>query len=174
LDTQKARAGLVRLLQAAYSGEKAAACAYRGHWRSVSDPGERERIRTIEAEEWHHRDLVGGMLEKLGAGPDRGREFRAGVVGRTLGALCHVSGWFAPMYGAGAIEKHNIAEYEEACALAAAAGHGEFLECLARMADVEREHEAYFRARVTGHWLTRVVPLWPAPPARARQPADAQ
>jgi hypothetical protein len=35
----------------AYSGELAAGLAYRGHWRSVRDAAERERIQTIEAEE---------------------------------------------------------------------------------------------------------------------------
>jgi rubrerythrin len=172
LDQQQALRGLVRLLQLAYSGEMAAAYAYRGHWRSVRDAGERERIQEIEAEEWHHRDLVGGMLESLGAGPDPARERRARVVGRTLGALCHVSGWFAPMYGAGRIERRNIVEYEDAAAFALASGHGEMLECLRRMADVEREHERYFRSRLQGHPLTRVVPLWAAPPPAGSEPTQ--
>jgi rubrerythrin len=155
--------GLVRLLQLAYSGEMAAAFAYRGHWRSVRDPNERAQIQKIEAEEWHHRNLVGEMLHKLGAQPSAGREARARIVGRTLGALCHVAGWFAPMYGAGAIERRNIVEYEDAAAFAVGSGHTEFLDCLRQMADVERDHERYFRSRLEGHPLTRLLPLWPAP-----------
>ncbi len=166
MDQQQTLRGLVRLLQLAYSGEMAAAYAYRGHWRSVSDGGERARIQKIEAEEWHHRTLVGEMLERLGAAPDPTREFRARLVGRSLGALCHVAGWYAPMYGAGAIERRNIIEYEDAVDLARGSGHPEFLECLGQMAAVEREHESYFRERLTGHPLTRLFPLWATPRER--------
>ena len=44
------REKLIALLQLAYSGELAAAYAYRGHWHSVSAPDERAAIRKIEAE----------------------------------------------------------------------------------------------------------------------------
>ena len=71
------RESLIAVLQLAYSGERAAGYAYRGHWRFVSDADERARIRQIEDEEWHHRRLVGEMLQKLGAAPSRARELRA-------------------------------------------------------------------------------------------------
>ena len=45
-----ARQNLIRILQNAYSGELAAAYAYRGHWQSLKkSAAERERIRQIEA-----------------------------------------------------------------------------------------------------------------------------
>src|SRR6185503_6830672 len=114
----EARRALVALLQLAFSGELAAAHAYRGHARAVRDPEERRRIEEIEREEWHHRELVGRMLAELGSGPDPSRERRAAVIGRVLGALCHVGGWLAPMYGAGRLESRNVREYETAAALA--------------------------------------------------------
>lgn len=157
---------LVRQLQGAYSGELAAGFAYRGHWRSVSDPAERERIRAIEDEEWHHRRLVGDLLQQLGAKPNRLREAIFWTIGRTLGALCHVTGWFVPMYGAGRLERGNIVEYEEAAVYAAECGHAEMIDCLLTMAEVEWEHELYFRSRVAGHWLLRFFPLWDAPPVK--------
>jgi len=98
----------------AYSAELAAAYAYRGHWKSVSDPAEKERIRHIEEEEWHHRHLVGEMLVQLGSHPRRIKEVWSTILGRTLGVLCHLSGWLAPMYGAGRLESRNIREYEMA------------------------------------------------------------
>src|SRR5262249_11272500 len=94
---ENTRAKLVRLLQLAYSGEKAAALAYQGHAASVRDPAEAARIRKIENDEWVHREKVGRMLEELGAAPSRLRELRAAVIGHTLSLLCHVSGWFLPM-----------------------------------------------------------------------------
>jgi len=60
------RARLIAILQLAYSGELAAAHAYRGHWRSVSDEDERQSIKSIEEDEWRHRALVGEMLTALG------------------------------------------------------------------------------------------------------------
>src|SRR6188474_3233448 len=100
-------APLVGILQLAYSGELAAAYAYRGHWKSVRSPEDRYAIRAVEADEWRHRELVGEMLSKLGAGPKKWREARAAIIGRTLGFLCHVTGWLAPMYGAGKLESRN-------------------------------------------------------------------
>ena len=159
------RARLIRQLQNAYSGELAAAYAYRGHWHSVSDPGERERIHQIEDEEWHHRDLVGGILRDLGARPRRLREAVFWTIGRVLGAMCHLSGWFAPMYGAGRLERKNIVEYEDAAQFAIDCGRDDLIDCLLMMAEVEWEHELYFRSRVNTHRLSRWVKVWsPAPP----------
>ena len=160
------RAALIALLRFAYSGELAAAHAYRGHARSLSDPGERARIEEIEREELHHRELVGAMLAELGERPSRLRELRATLVGRTLGALCHVSGWLAPMYGAGRLESRNIREYEAAARLARAAGRVQWADRLLTMAEVEWEHEHYFRGRVLSHRLGRRLPLWRASPGK--------
>ncbi len=159
---------LIGILQLAYSGELAAGYAYRGHARSVRAPEERERIRTIEEEEWHHRRLVGGILESLGAKPLRRREIRAAVVGRVLGMLCHVSGWLVPMYGAGKLESRNIREYEDAARFARACGRDDLVDCLLTMAEVEWEHEAYFRARVLSHPRGRRMRIWPQPPPKER------
>jgi hypothetical protein len=158
---------LIATLQAAYSGERAAGYAYRGHWRSVRDASERARIREIEEEEWHHRRLVGEMLAALGSRPRRRLEVRAVLIGRTLAVFCHLAPWFGPMYGAGRLESHNIREYEEAARRARESGHEELVDCLLTMAEVEWEHEAYFRSKVTGHPLLRLFALWPSPPPKA-------
>jgi rubrerythrin len=157
---------LIALLRLAYSAELAAAYAYRGHWHSVSNADERDRIRQIENEEWHHRELVGEMLAKLQKPPSRARELRSTIVGRVLGFLCHFTGWFAPMYGAGRLESRNIREYETAARYARAAGHDEFVDCLLTMAEVEWEHEKYFRSCVLLHTFGRRLSLWPEPPPR--------
>jgi rubrerythrin len=159
---------LVLLLQHAYSGEMAAGLAYRGHWHSVSDPLEREHIRSIEEDEWHHRHLVGDMLHSLGCSPDRGREIRSWFIGRILQVLCHVSGWLAPMYGAGKLERRNIVEYEDAARFARGCGKGELTDCLLTMAEVEWEHEQYFRQKVIGDSWGRRLPIWPAPPPKSQ------
>lgn len=160
------RQKLIAILQLAYSGELAAAYAYRGHWQSVKDQTEAEAIRSVEADEWRHRQLVGEMLLKLNATPHSHRERRAAIIGRTLGLLCHVMGWLAPMYGAGKLESRNVREYETAARFARDCGHHEFIDCLLEMAEVEWEHEAYFRARVLSHRLGRRLPIWPQPPAK--------
>jgi rubrerythrin len=159
-------APLIGILQLAYSGELAAAYAYRGHWKSVSDTEERQRIREIENEEWHHRQLVGEMLASLNAAPDKMRERRATIIGRTLGFLCHVSGWLAPMYGAGRLESRNIREYETAAHFASDCGRHDLIDCLLAMAETEWEHERYFRERVLTHRLANHIPIWPTPPGK--------
>lgn len=157
---------LIALLQLAYSAEQAAAYAYRGHWHSLANQEERNRVRQIEDEEWHHRKLVGGMLEQLGSRPNRQREIRSLLLGRVLGFLCHLMGWLAPMYGAGRLESRNIREYETAARYARDCGHEEFTDCLLTMAEVEWEHEHYFRSRVLLHSVGQRLSLWPPPPAK--------
>ena len=157
---------LIEILQLAYSGELAAAYAYRGHWKSVGDPQERHRIEEIENEEWHHRKLVGEMLRGLNAAPDLARERRAGLIGRVLGFLCHVTGWLAPMYGAGRLESRNIREYETAARFARECGRDDLIDCLLTMAETEWEHERYFRSRVLTHGLAKYLPIWPEPPLK--------
>jgi rubrerythrin len=160
------RKKLITILQLAYSGELAAAYAYRGHWQSVRALAERDAIRTIEEDELRHRKLVGEMLAKLGAGPNSRREVRATIIGRTLGFLCHVTGWLAPMYGAGKLESRNVREYETAARYARDAGCLEFIECLLEMAEVEWDHENYFRSRVLSHSIGRQLLIWPQLPAK--------
>jgi rubrerythrin len=154
---------LIRQLQGAYSGELAAGYAYRGHWKSLREGADRERIRVIESEEWHHRELVGAMLAQLGARPNRIREAIFWTIGRVLGIACHVSGWYLPMYGAGWLERKNIVEYEDAAGYAAACGHDEMIDCLLEMAEVEWEHEKFFREKASSKGL---LALWPAAPAK--------
>ena len=166
-DAEGNRRKLIRQLQGACSGELAAGFAYRGHWHSVRDAGERERIRQIEQEEWHHRSLVRGLLGQLGAKPKPIREAIFWLIGRTLGLLCHVSGWFLPMYGAGKLERGNIVEYEEAAVYASACGHHDMIDCLLTMAEVEWEHEFFFRERILDHPLLRLFPLWKPPAGKA-------
>jgi len=160
------REQLITVLQMAYSGELAAAYAYRGHWHSVSDPEERRRIKQIEDEEWHHRKLVGEMLASLDAGPKQVREIRATVVGRVLGFMCHLSGWFAPMYGAGRLESRNIVEYETAARYALECEREDLIDCLLTMAEVEWDHEHYFRGCVLRHRWSRRISIWPEPPPK--------
>jgi hypothetical protein len=98
--------------------------------------------------------------------PSRVRELRAATVGRVLGFLCHLTGWLAPMYGAGRLESRNIREYETAARYARDAGHGDLVDCLLTMAEVEWEHEKYFRSRVLLHGFGRRLSLWPQPQPR--------
>ena len=156
-DLDSARKNLIRILQNAYSGEIAAAFAYRGHWKSLKESPVQEAIRKIEAEEWHHRERVGRWLETLGAKPRPIREAVFWTIGLTLGLTCHLSGWFMPMYFAGRLESGNVVEYEDAAAFAKELGMTECVDDLLDMASVELEHEVFFREVVTGHRLLPVM-----------------
>lgn len=153
---KSARQKLIRILQNAYSGELAAAYAYRGHWKSLKESNEKTHIKKIEAEEWAHRASVGRWLETLGAKPRRLREAVFWTIGRSLGATCYVSGWFFPMYFAGRLESQNVREYIDAAEFA---GELEMPECfdeMMEMSRVEAEHEIFFRGVVAKH---RLLPI---------------
>jgi rubrerythrin len=153
---------LVDVLRRAHAGELAAALAYLGHARSLEDPREAAEVLTIACEELEHRRSVFRMLDDVGASPGKLRETLFLILGEGLGRLCRVSGWLAPMFGAGWLEAGNIQEYEEAAGIAIAAGRPELAPELLRMAEVEWEHERYFRSKVmasrVGPWL-----VWPVP-----------
>ncbi|MDP9107364.1 MAG: hypothetical protein M3N49_15725 [Candidatus Eremiobacteraeota bacterium] len=52
MDDDDTRRRLIGMLRSAYSGELAAALAYRAHWRTLSNAAERDAIARIEREEW--------------------------------------------------------------------------------------------------------------------------
>ena len=160
------RRRLIHVLRSACSGELAAGHAYRGHWKSVSSPALRARIQQIEEEEWHHRRLVRALLAELGAAPATGREILFWLIGKTIGLLCRIGGRFIPLYGAGRLEKSNIKEYEDAALHASEAGLSHMIDCLLTMAEVEWEHERFFRELIVGHWMLRIFPLWEPPPSK--------
>lgn len=171
MGTRKDRQMLIRILRAAHAGELGAAFAYRGHWKAVTAPDEIVGIRKIEAEEWAHRQVVGAMLQELGAKPLALREAVLGVAGRIIGALCHVTGWFFPMYIAGRMEKVNVHEYADAALLAKRLGLEAMRHELLRMMETEKDHELFFMRKVVGHPLlpvTRWILRWGPEPIAAK------
>lgn len=172
------RARLVSILQAAHAGELAAALAYRGHWRSLwrsQRAAARAEIRRIEAEEWHHRHLVGELLHELGSRPQRWREVLMWSIGRFFGALCHVGGWFGPLYAAGRLEADNVGQYEQAAIHARRAGFDHLLPLLAEMVATEDRHERYFGSLIVEHPLlavtARLLGWRPAPGTERSEPS---
>jgi len=157
IELRTARQNLIRILQNAYSGEAAAAYAYRGHWKSLRESPEKTRIKGIEAEEWDHRYRVGEWLENLDAKPRPIREKVFWTIGRTLGFSCYVSGWFMPMYFAGRLESKNSIEYEDAAVFAKELEMHDCARDLLDMARVELEHEVFFHQTVTGHRLLPIM-----------------
>lgn len=147
------RQELVRILRAAYSGEMAAAFAYRAHWKSLTNLSEKEMVYRIEDEEWAHRREIKHMLESLGSRPQKLREIVMWLTGRTIGLACYATGWFLPMYFAGLLERGNVREYEAACRYAARLGLKSFEDELRQMAMIERSHELFFLNAVEGHRL---------------------
>ncbi len=142
---------LIRILRNAHAGELAAAYAYRGHWKSVRNKQQKASIKKIEQEEWEHRECVFKWLELLDSEPLKSRELIFGLIGRTLGIFCYVSGWFLPMYFAGRLESQNTQEYKDAAKCAKELGLEECVSDMLKMSDKELEHELYFHEVVADH-----------------------
>jgi len=97
------------------------------------------------------------MLASLDSAPQRFREAKLWVIGRTIGMACHLIGWFLPMYFAGRLESGNVIEYQVAASHAGALGLKEFEADLLVMARVEKEHELFFLNIIAGHRLLPIV-----------------
>lgn len=165
---------LIRLLQNAHAGERAAAFAYRGHSLAVTTPRERKEIQKIEQEEWDHRACLFQMLQALNAKPRLSREILMMFIGACIYSLCRFGGWFnifnfgwyMSMFGAGKLEQVNIIEYEVVAISAQAHGESRFIDDLINMAEVEWDHEFYFRSKaMTSKWSC-YIKIWNAPPPR--------
>ena len=169
MSTAQAKHALIRLLQQAYSGELAAALAYGGHHISVRDNAEEKRaIFKIMGDELHHRERLLLMIHELGGAVDEKLEQRMHTIGTVISFLCKAGrylpfGWFISMYGAGRLESKNVEEYERAARYAWMSGNEHFVQVLLEFAEVEWQHEKYFREKTCSHILSRFVPLWKIP-----------
>ena len=146
---------LVRLLQMAYSGEKAAALAYIGHAGSVKDPAEKRAIKEIEDDEWGHRSEVRAIMDAYGIAPSRWFEIRFTAIGRSVALGCYLIGWFMPYYFAGRLESGNVCEYfimQQYFHDLDISAHDEVLY---EMGMKEKEHEEFFLAAIRNRKLLR-------------------
>ena len=164
---EDARRDLVLLLQLAHSGELGAIRAYLGHRATLVDPLERAQLGVVTRDEIRHRHCIAAMLARLGSAPDPRRERKMELVGRLIALSCVIGGWFVPMYGAGRLERSNVGEYEHAARLAVVAGLPVLTGALLDMAEVEWDHELWFRERAASHPGWRVFPHWAPLPPRA-------
>src|SRR5688500_5142189 len=83
---------LVRLLQRAYSAERAASFAYIRHAGAVRDPKAKTAIRRIEEDEWTHRRHVFAIMQQYGVPVSRYFETRYYIIGKLIAGSCYVIG----------------------------------------------------------------------------------
>lgn len=148
---------LTRLLQKAYSAEKAAAYAYQGHAASVKNPAEKIAIRQIEEDEWNHRKEVLLMMNHYNIPVSKWYEIRFAITGRIISASCHVIGWFMPFFFAGKLESSNVCEYFRMKGYFNSLGIHEWDVVLYEMGMKEKEHEVYFLNKIKE---SKVLPLF--------------
>lgn len=148
---------LVRLLQLAYSAEKAAAFAYIGHAGSVRNPDEKTAIRQIELDEWQHRETVLTIMRQYDVPISRYFEFKYHVLGRLISVSCYAIGWFMPYYFAGRLESGNVCEYFIMMRYFNELGIARHDDVLYEMGIKEKEHEVYFRKGLQNN---RLLPLF--------------
>lgn len=148
---------LVRLLQLAYSAEKAAAFAYIGHAGSVKTPGEKVAIKQIEMDEWQHRETVLSIMMQYAICPSTYYEIKYHIIGKIISCSCYVIGWFMPYYFAGRLESGNVCEYFIMMRYFNELGITAHDDVLYEMGMKEKEHEVYFQQGLQNN---RLLPLF--------------
>lgn len=145
---------LVDLLQMAYSAEKAAAFAYQGHAASLRDSKDKEDVRKIELDEWHHRQCVLELMNKYQVPVSKYYEIKFHVIGKIISLSCHVIGWFMPYFFAGRLESGNVCEYFRMKSYFNEIGISQHDVILYEMGIKEKEHEVYFYEKIkNSSWL---------------------
>jgi hypothetical protein len=150
---------LVRSLQRAYSAERAASFAYIGHAASLRDPQAKAAIKQIEEDEWAHRRHVLAIMQQHAIPVSRRFELQYYVIGKLIGASCHVIGWFMPYFFAGKLESGNVCEYFVMLRHFRSLGIRDHDAILYEMGMKEKEHEVFFLAQVQ---QSRLLPLFEA------------
>ncbi len=148
---------LIKLLQLAYSAEKAAAFAYVGHAGSVKDPDEKIAIKQIELDEWGHRESVLAIMRQYEIPISRYNELKFHLMGKVISASCYVIGWFMPYYFAGRLESGNVCEYFVMMHYFDELGISDHHDVLYEMGMKEKEHEVYFLNSLKNN---RLLPLF--------------
>lgn len=138
----------VKLLQMAYSAERAAAFAYIGHANSVKNKNEKKAIKQIEDDEWHHRREVLKIMQEYNIPVSKWFEFRFYVIGKLISFSCYVIGWFMPFYFAGRLESGNVCEYFRLKIFFNQLGITKHDQILYDMGIKEKEHEVYFYEQI--------------------------
>lgn len=141
-------AALIKLLQQAYSADKAAAFAYIGHANNVKTVVEKAAIKQIELDEWGHRKEVLEIMAEYNIPISKFYEFKYHLIGRTISALCYVIGRFMPFFFAGKLESGNVCEYFRMRQYFNSIGITKHDNVLYEMGIKEKEHEVYFLAQV--------------------------
>jgi hypothetical protein len=139
---------LATLLQKAYSAEKAAAFAYKGHAGSIKNAIEKNRIHEIEQDEWHHRACVLQVMQQYNIPVSKWFELRMHITGRVIQYSCYVIGWFMPYYFAGSLESGNVCEYFKMIHYFHEQNIDEHDGVLYEMGMKEKEHEIYFLSNI--------------------------
>lgn len=148
---------LIDLLQKAYSAEKAAAYAYKGHAASVRRKAEKIAIKQIEDDEWNHRHEVLQIMNHYGIPVNKRYEKKYAVIGKTISASCFVIGWFMPFFFAGKLESGNVCEYFRMKQYFNSMGIHQWDAILYEMGIKEKEHEIYFLTKIKE---SRVLPYF--------------
>ena len=135
---------LIKLLQKAYSAEKAAAFAYIGHAGSIKDSIKKAEIKQIEDDEWEHRKEVLEIMNTYNIPISKYYEFKFHIIGKLISTSCYIIGWFMPYYFAGRLESGNVCEYFIMMQYFHEIGIKTHDKVLFNMGIKEKEHEVYF------------------------------
>lgn len=148
---------LIDLLQRAYSAEKAAAFAYKGHSSSLRNASQKKAVKQIELDERNHRKEVLAIMHMYNVPVSTYYEAKYYLIGKLIAASCYIIGWFMPIYFAGRLESGNVCEYFRMMRFFHELGIKKHDKILYEMGIKEKEHEVYFIEIIK---LSKLLPLF--------------
>ena len=145
-------------LKVAYSTEIGAYTAYVGHAAATREPEVQADIDRIAADEQHHRQAMGELLERFDAKPWWWLELLFTAIGTIVGTGCHVWGGWASAFGAAQFEFGGAGDYRRASKAAHAIGEPDLAAQLDEYQAQEEAHRRYFLALARWYWRRKRDP----------------
>lgn len=140
---------LIWLLKLSHGIEIGAINAYLGHVESLKNESVQKEILMIASEEVRHKRQVAEFLEILNSAPSPLINRIFSIVGHCMGFLCHYTGYYIPMLGAGLIETMGVVNYEIVAKEAFKQNQNRIGTILLEMAATELEHKNYFKRKAS-------------------------
>ena len=137
---------LIRQIKYAHAAELGAYLAYEGHSKAMNlNPGQKAYFHKIKMDELEHRKILEDLLKRFKTKPSKTLNLAFSIIGRVLGVLSRITGYYLPMKVAGFMEKLGTDGYVGMAKIALEKLDVGLYNVFMDMAEVESTHEEWFK-----------------------------